>query len=151
MDDVLVDFCLLKLDAMIDLVAGLTDDEANARPVPGANTAYMLVSHCLGMSRNWSSTVNLGVPVPRDRDAEFVASGPVLELVARARGVREQFAADARSVPGDEAPAALPARLDLRERPWARTTGGVLLHVFEELCQHLGHLEVTRDVVQARS
>lgn len=60
MDDVLVDFCLLKLDAMIDLVAGLTDDEANARPVPGANTAYMLVSHCLGMSRNWSSTVNLG-------------------------------------------------------------------------------------------
>ena len=27
------------------------------------------------------------------------------------------------------------------------TCEGVLLHVFEELCQHLGHLEITRDVL----
>lgn len=93
-----------------------------------------------------------GVAVPRDRDAEFRAAGPVRELVARARGVRDEFAADARSVRGDEPPVAPPERdrPDELERRWVRTTGGVLLHVFEELCQHLGHLEVTRDVVRAR-
>ena len=30
------------------------------------------------------------------------------------------------------------------------TQGAVLLHVFEELAQHLGQLEVTRDVLVAR-
>jgi hypothetical protein len=32
-----------------------------------------------------------------------------------------------------------------------RTQGEVLLHVHEELVQHLGQLEVTRDVLLARS
>ena len=31
-----------------------------------------------------------------------------------------------------------------------RTQGAVLLHVYEELAQHLGQLEVTRDVLLAR-
>lgn len=145
MDEVLTDFCLLKLDAMIDVLAGLDDATANTAPAAGANTPYALLTHCLGMCRYWSSTVNRGVRVPRDRDAEFTASGPVAELVARARGVRADFAADLRAVRGDEPPVAPPARET--DEPWSATTYGVALHVFEELCQHLGHLEITRDVL----
>jgi hypothetical protein len=38
-----------------------------------------------------------------------------------------------------------------RDRPDGRTNGGVLLHVLEELFQHLGQLELTRDVLLARA
>ena len=94
MTEVLTDFCLLKLDAMIELVEGLPDEVANARPAAGANSPYALLSHCLGMCRHWSARVNRGIEVPRDRAAEFTAAGPVAELVARARVVREEFASD---------------------------------------------------------
>jgi len=33
--------------------------------------------------------------------------------------------------------------------PLATTQGGVLLHIYEELSQHLGQLELTRDIVTA--
>ena len=33
----------------------------------------------------------------------------------------------------------------------AATQGAVLLHVYEELAQHLGQLEVTRDVLLSRN
>ena len=48
-----------------------------------------------------------------------------------------------------EAPAN-PSRGD-RHDVFTRTQGGVLLHVYEELAQHLGQLEVTRDVLLSRS
>jgi Protein of unknown function (DUF664) len=35
--------------------------------------------------------------------------------------------------------------------PYRETKGAVLLHVLEELFQHLGQMEITRDVLQART
>ena len=50
------------------------------------------------------------------------------------------------------APPARPGDPELLEYPYGRTQGGVLLHVFHELAQHRGQMEVTRDVLlhQAR-
>lgn len=98
------------------------DDETvdTALPVDGSISPCAILTHCLGMMRHWSSTVNLGRPVPRDRDAEFRAAGPITAgLVAEAADFM---------VTGCRA---------------------VLLHVVEELAQHLGHLEITRDVLAA--
>lgn len=37
------------------------------------------------------------------------------------------------------------------ERHWFQASAhGVLLHVFEEVCQHLGQLEITRDPLRAQ-
>jgi hypothetical protein len=33
--------------------------------------------------------------------------------------------------------------------PLGRTQGGALLHVYEELAQHRGHMEITRDLLLA--
>ena len=38
-----------------------------ALPVDGSISPCAILTHCLGMMRHWSSTVNLGRPVPRDR------------------------------------------------------------------------------------
>lgn len=147
MDDTLLGrFCLAKLEEMIDLVADLDDAQANRVPdLPGANSAYQLLEHCLGMARQWVREHVLGEPTGRDRAAEFEASGPVAELVARARTEREELRADlARVRPGMPVPGR-PGREDF----WAGSAEGILLHVLEELCQHLGHLELTRDLVRA--
>ncbi|WP_202976972.1 DUF664 domain-containing protein [Ornithinimicrobium flavum] len=145
-EDVLGRFCLAKLDEIIDVVAGMDDVTANRVPeLPGANSAYQILTHCLGMVSEWTRQELLGQPVRRDREAEFVASGPVAELVARARVAREELRGDlARIGPGG------PVRGRRGEgRFWGGSAEGVLLHVLEELCQHLGHLEITRDLVVA--
>lgn len=147
MDESLIGrFCLLKLDEMIDLVGRLDDREANTIPdLPGANSAYQLLTHCLGMLRFWTEACILGRTVERDRAAEFTSSGPVGSLVEYAESVRAQFiAALAEMMPG-QAVHGRPAWDDF----WADSPEGILLHVFEELCQHLGHLEITRDLVTA--
>ena len=86
-------FCDEALLAMRDLVVDLGDDLANTRPdLPGANSPYAILTHCLGVVGNWASTVNLGEVVPRDRDAEFTASGPVAGLAAETDRIRELLA-----------------------------------------------------------
>lgn len=144
-DALLGRFCLLKLDELIAAVAALDDTHANATPpAPQANSPYQLLAHCLGMLTQWSRADILGESVERDRDAEFTSSGSVEALVARARGVRERFAHDLARI---DPAAPIPGRAD-RTDFWADSAEGILLHVFEELCQHLGHLEITRDVTR---
>jgi len=137
------------LDGMVALLTDLGDDLANSRPdVPGTNSPYVLLHHCLGVIEHWAGHVVAGRTVERDRDAEFRARGPVDELVARARLVRRQLDAD---LAGLE-PAAPPRGTTDPEDaglPLARTQGGALLHIYEELAQHRGQMESCRDVLLA--
>lgn len=143
--DVYLSYCDDALVAMRDMVADLGDDLANRRPdLPGANSPFAILTHCLGVCGRWASTVNLGEVIPRDRDAEFTAVGPVVELAAATDRLREALAdwvarADA------TAPPANPPQGEDR----AMTQGEVLLHVYEELAQHRGQMEITRDVLRA--
>lgn len=144
-DDVLVDFILLKFDELVALLETMDDESANAElPTPGSNSVVQLMVHCCGMMRRWSSSVNRGVEVPRDRDAEFSARMPVREAVSLAAHTRAAFLADVAATDVDSAPAAVPQG---REHFWTVSTRGVLLHVLEELAQHLGQAEITRDAL----
>jgi uncharacterized damage-inducible protein DinB len=144
--DTYLRFCDEALVAMRDIVTELGDDLANRRPdLPGANSPYAILTHCLGVCGNWASTVNLGRVIPRDRDAEFTATGAVADLARATDQLRADFAgwvADAE--PG--MPPANPRRG--RDRDEYATQGEVLLHVYEELAQHRGHVEITRDILR---
>ena len=84
--------------------------------------------------------------MPRDRDAEFTATGQVAALAADTDRTRESL----RDWVARTDPAAPPANPTSPRQDWyAATCGGVLLHVYEELAQHRGQLEVTRDVLLA--
>ena len=138
------------LDRMLAIATDMGDDLLNVRPdLPGANTAYQIVFHCCGMLEWWSREAVLGIDVGRDRDAEFVATGSLDELTARVDGVRRQLHIDLEGIELD-----MPLRGDPSEHyrgtPIGGTARGVLLHVFEELAQHHGHLELTRDLVTSR-
>ncbi len=142
--------CDRALDAYADIVTALGDDLVNARlgGIPGSNSAFALATHVSGMTTRWVRTVNLGIHVPRDRAAEFTATGTVAEALALLHGTRARLHEDARAASPSELP--LDPAHDKDGSISYLTQGEVLLHVYEELAQHLGQLEVTRDVLLAR-
>lgn len=124
----------------------LDDETVNAiPPLPAPNSPYQLVTHALAACEWWTSHIICGYPTDRDRDAEFTSSGPVADLSARADQVvarlhelRPELAAATEL--SHEARTAIPLHDE-----W--TVGGALIHAYEELAQHLGHLEITVDLV----
>jgi len=139
------------LDATVAIVRELGDERANARPaLPGANSPYAILTHCLGVMDYWAGHAVAGRRIARDREAEFRATGRVDDLIERVAAARRQLEADVATVRSLDAPrgALLP---DDAAIPIGRTQGGVLLHIYEELQQHLGQMELTRDMLVARA
>ena len=135
------------LDGMAAILAELGDERANRRPpLPGANTPYAIVTHCLGVLEVWAGSLVAGRAVDRDRDAEFTASGPAQELIERVAAAKEQLRADLKVAEPAE-PLRAPAPAKYEGTPAGRSQGGALQHVYEELAQHHGQLELTRDVL----
>jgi hypothetical protein len=142
-----VDDCL---DAMLGIVTELGDELANQTlALPGSNSPFAILTHCLGVVEWWSGEMVAGVDVARDRDAEFVARGPVGALAEAVRRTRARLGENLASLDA-QAPPAKRGDAELSAYPYGQTQGGVLMHVFHELAQHLGQMEVTRDVLLAR-
>ena len=144
-----LDVCDAALDGYAQVCRALGDDLVSVPldDVPGSNSAFGLVAHVVGVMAWWGRTVNRGIPVPRDRDAEFRATGTVDEALALLDAGRAGLHEDVAAARPREAPVAPPPPED----DVAATQGAVLLHVYEELAQHLGQLEVTRDVLLSRN
>jgi Protein of unknown function (DUF664) len=139
------------LDAMIGIVAELGDELANRRPdLPGANSPYAILTHCLGVIEFWGGHAVAGRSIVRDRPAEFLATGPVDELVESARVARGKLGRD---LDGFEPYSKPRGELNAKDSasPLGRTQGGVVMHIYEELAQHRGQMEVTRDLILAES
>ncbi|HEY0494268.1 MAG TPA: hypothetical protein VGD48_00915 [Kutzneria sp.] len=127
-----LDFSANALNGMADIVAELGDDLANRRlPLPGANTPYAVVNHSVGAIGYWVGEVVSGRPANRDRDAEFTASGPVAPLLDRIRETVVQLTKDVAAARDDA------------------DTAGALLHVYTDVVQHHGQLQIMRDAIVA--
>jgi uncharacterized damage-inducible protein DinB len=133
---------------MLDVAERLGDERVNRRPHgPQTNSVAALITHCCGVTDFWLGHVALNQPTDRDRDAEFTATATVTELRALVdatlrrvpgyleaidRGEANVDPAYCVGLPGDDASA-----------------GSVVVHVLEELYQHLGHMELTADALLA--
>lgn len=148
--DEYLSFCDQALDGYAACVRELGDAHVNSSltDVAGSNSAFALVAHLVGVMGRWGRTVNRGIVVPRDRDAEFTATGTVDEALALLAEGRERLHEDAHAADLGEPPVSPPTD---RDRTAYATQGAVLMHVYEELAQHLGHLEVTRDMLLAQN
>lgn len=148
--DAITSYVERGVQEMERIITELGDTLANQRPdLPGANTPYQILRHCLGVLEFWGGHAVAGREIHRDRPAEFRASGPVAGLVEAAGRARRQFRADAATAQLAEPPRGTGHSLRADELE-SRSQGHVLLHVLEEICQHLGQLEITRDVLQQR-
>jgi uncharacterized protein DUF664 len=145
--DELISYVERALDEMAGIVTGLGDDTANQRPdLPGANSPYVILRHCLGVMDFWGGHVVAGRAVDRDREAEFRAAGPVAGLLAATGEAKVRFRANAAAAePGAPVrgtrPGMAPGDLEIVSQ------GSSLLHVLEEVTQHLGQMEITRDLL----
>jgi hypothetical protein len=143
-------FADLALREMARIVAELGDERANRRPpFPGANTPYVILTHCLGVLEYWAGATVAERSIERDRAAEFTASGPVAPLLERAGRARQRLAEDVAGLEAWDAPHSVHRDPD-DPVPYSETKGAVLLHVLEELFQHLGQMEITRDALMAQ-
>ena len=124
----------------------LDDDTVNQKPPGwGTNSVAGLVVHCCELAPSWFAMPGLGRDSTRDREAEFAAAATVAELRQRiATAVDQTSALVEEFLVGPTVP----------DHPFRdfmpgedRTDGALVLHVLEELFQHLGHMEVTADAL----
>lgn len=139
-------FCERTIDGMCASLDRLDDSTVNAQPsLPAPNSPYQLVNHALTACVWWCEHIICGHPSKRDRDAEFTSTGTVADLrrqaddtVARLRQLIPEI--EAATELAETARTSIPL-----EAEW--TVGTALVHAYEELAQHLGHLEITVDLV----
>lgn len=150
-DDFLM-FVDRALDGMLQIVEALGDDRCHLIPdLPGANSPYAILFHCVGLTHFWIGTFIAGRHVERDRTAEFRARGSVSEIRKMVKDLKHQLRADLLHVQGDkplsqQPPAAYTPLPE--EQGW--TQSAVLIHTFEELAQHHGQMELSRDMIMRR-
>lgn len=139
------------LAGMVATLEDLGDGRVNRRPdLAGANSPYVLVRHCAGVMEYWAGEVIAHRPIERDRDAEFASAGTVSEISAIVTAQRDRLAADLASYDGAARPPG-PVRTGFEDREFIETQGGVLMHIYEELAQHRGQLDITADLIRSSS
>lgn len=120
----------------------------NERPLgPETNAIGALVAHCCGMTEFWLGHVALGRPNHRQREAEFSTTLTLPDVHERVTTTLAQALADVEALESgagvDEG-----GRVFLPESD--TTDASVVIHVLEELYQHLGHMELAADALAAR-
>ena len=133
--DAVVSYVGRAVDQMTGIVTALDDDLANRKPaLPGANSPYAILRHCLGVMEFWGGEVVARREVIRDRPAEFSELGPIPkdELLRKLEAVV------------DEARAVL-ARLTARQLLEARRIQGFdvtgLAAIFDSVPHFRGHTQ----------
>jgi hypothetical protein len=142
-----------QIDKLCAIIEGLSAEQLNWKPpVEESNSIYVLATHTLGNIRGWVLGICCGQPIDRDRAAEFVVSGPdAAPLIERAQALGR----DIEAAFGTLDAASLDELREARQNLWgAGTTHPVsgreaILHALEHAANHIGHIEITRDLARA--
>ena len=145
--DVASKYVRLAFEQMLTVADRLGDDRVNERPLGAdTNAVAALIVHCCGVSEFWLGHVGRGRATTRDRDAEFRATASVVELHDMVAATLSQVEADLAAI---EAGAESPFSEGRQFLVAPEGDASLVVHVIEELFQHLGHCELTADVLLA--
>lgn len=133
-------------DGMRRVLDRMDDETVNQRPHgPTTNSVAALVVHCCELAPFWLDHVGFDHPTTRDREAEFVAEATVAELRDRIDDVTKRCHDLLGALDGGSTATYHPLRAFLPGGD--RSDTALVLHVLEELFQHLGHMELTADAL----
>jgi hypothetical protein len=134
------------LEAMLGAADRVDDDDLDVRPFGSeTNSISALVVHSCAVCEFWLGHVGLGRPSDRDRDGEFGTLADRSELAALVAGTADQIDADLASLADHTGrPSEMRSFLAGDEGDLS-----LVVHVLEELHQHLGHIDVTADALIA--
>ncbi len=137
----------LAFDKMLAVADRLGDVSVNERPIgPDTNAVGGIIVHCCGVSEFWLGHVGVGRESHRDRAAEFTTTATVAELHDLVAATLRQVDADLAAIdagatsPYDEGRQFLAVD--------QQTDASLVVHVIEELFQHLGHCEIAADALR---
>jgi uncharacterized damage-inducible protein DinB len=124
-------------------IQGLSDEAANWRPLPkDTNSIYALITHLAGAQSNWIKRVIAGIPVQRDREAEFKSAGSLSEAVKNWEAVDRE----AEEILLKLSPEQLGETRDV-SGPFGRVTvRWCILHQIRHYAMHLGHIQLTQQL-----
>ncbi len=146
-----------SLDELRKAVDGCSADELNRRPVGGdTNPLAVLATHAVYSTRSWLSLATGADLPPRDRPAEFeaVADDPRMFMASFddiATECREILAEDR---PFDPTLERVPTwRFDEHDDAphEPETAAWALMHALAHLREHVGHAQLTRQALRART
>jgi uncharacterized damage-inducible protein DinB len=137
------------LTQMLTVADRLGDELVNERPVgPETNAVAALVTHCCAVTEFWLGHVGLGRVSHRDRASEFSSTATVAELHALVHATVRQASDDLELIAAGKTQTDRAGWQFLGEAG-DETDAALVLHVVEELYQHVGHMELAADALLA--
>ena len=133
------------------LLQGLPQEALDWRPIEGGgelatNSLAAMLVHLAGSETFWMKEIIGGKKSDRDRDAEFVTKGLSLSELQARIGAAARVTVETLS--------ALREKQLEEGRKWKDRSENVrwcILHVIEHFAQHLGHMQLTRQLWLAKS
>jgi uncharacterized damage-inducible protein DinB len=138
-------------DQIKSLLEGMPQEALDWRPIPGegelaTNSLAAVVTHLAGSETYLMKEIIGRQPVQRDREAEFVTRGV---NVSALKTRLEAAAKSAEEVLSPMTEGQLEESRKLRDRQV--TVRWSILHVIEHTAQHVGHMQLTRQLWLAKS
>lgn len=126
---------------------GMNARQLNWKPTRhDTNSPYVLAVHLLGSERYWIHQVVGNLTIERDRDAEFRARGKNGEALKTAF---EEVTRTSDGILGALASTDFDKDRKTNSEGRLRTTRWCVLHMIEHYSEHLGHIQLTRQMSQA--
>lgn len=141
------------LEAIAQTVDEMSEADLDVHLIETASSAAQLANHTVGAVRGYALGVGCALDVERDRAAEFAAQGvPASELSGALRALADDIDVamssvdpavfDEITVPEQSLFGAAPTREVSRRE--------ALVSSIRHAGEHLGHLQLTRDILDAR-
>lgn len=136
-------FILSSVNHILACMDGLPEEDLNWRPLENANSLYALATHTMGNVEENLLEILGGQAVHRQREAEFAVQGSSFELLNhRWSELQGRIAAML-----DQLPATELDRVHEHPRRGQVTGREVLIIVARHAAEHMGHAELTRDLL----
>lgn len=128
-------------------IIGLSQADLDWSPCEGMNSIAILVAHTAGSETFWIGDVVMEQPTGRDRPAEFATKGldgkALIGLLdgslSRVEGAFETLSMDQLG--------------ESRTSPWQEegfTLAWAISHILQHTALHLGHIQITRQLLELR-
>jgi len=131
---------------MLEVADRLGEPKVNDRPLgPRTNAVAALIIHCCEVTEFWLGHVGLGRPSQRDRESEFTRTATLAELHAMVDATLSTARADLDRIFRGDTQADRTGFMFLIGGD--ESDGALVIHVLEELYQHLGHMEIAADAL----
>ena len=132
-----------SIDRIFTCLEGVDGEDLNWRPLSNANSLYVLVTHVMANVELNILGVLCGLEILRNRDDEFKARGiSIKPLIEKWHEIQEKISANLSKLP--------PSALDqeyVHPRRGKITGRDHLIFIARHMAEHVGHAELTRDLL----